>query len=98
MKTTEEKIAIMQAFVDGKEIEYKSHKAENGDLLRPNKHVTEPTWNWPTFDYRIKEDMDQKAWDLYKKTVCLSPKQTHDAMIKDGMRAVIDAVKRGDIT
>lgn len=51
MKTTQEKIAIMQAFADGKEIE-----------ITPNSHegiwtlCKEPNWDWPMYDYRVKEE------------------------------------------
>lgn len=46
-KTTEEKIAVMQAFVAGRKIEY---SARSGPRWYP---VEDPIWNWHTMDYRI---------------------------------------------
>lgn len=52
MKTTQEKIQIMQAFVDGKQIE--------NDFNRVGEWVdwtidAEPSWDWEEHDYRIKQ-------------------------------------------
>lgn len=44
---TKEKIEVMQAFVDGKEIEYR-----DSDIWLP---TTDPIWDWDTCDYRIKK-------------------------------------------
>lgn len=49
--TTEEKIKIMQAFVDGKEIEF----ALQGDLSQWMLTET-PRWNWAYCTYRIKPE------------------------------------------
>lgn len=49
--TIEEKIAIMQAFADGKEIEV-SLKGENNW-----KPASVPVWDWFTDDYRIKPEI-----------------------------------------
>lgn len=52
MKTTKEKIEIMQAYEDGREIEY-----QNLSLVEnfPWITTTSPNWNWNTIDYRIAE-------------------------------------------
>ena len=50
MKTLKEKIAIMQAYEDGKELEVASIGRTFKDIS-----VT-PTWNWQVFDYRIKDE------------------------------------------
>lgn len=47
MKTTEEMIAVMQAYVDGKEIELFNSKTW--------EHIIDPAWNWRNNDYRVKE-------------------------------------------
>ena len=49
--TTEDKIAVMQAHLDGKTIECKPHNE--------TKWVTahfEPYWNWEYMEYRIKPE------------------------------------------
>lgn len=50
MATTEEKIAVMQAFVEGKKIE-----ASNGQNTRWCECVT-PRWNWDMYEYRVKKE------------------------------------------
>lgn len=53
MTTTQEKIAVMQAHVDGKEIEFKEFdKADVYSLCKA------PLWDWYDFDYRIKPAED----------------------------------------
>ena len=47
MKTTKEMIAIMQAFTDGKEIEY---SFINGSWYDDKN----PCWNWVDYNYRVK--------------------------------------------
>lgn len=48
METTTEKIEIMQAFIEGKEIEVRERWT--GEW----RDATTPTWNWLANDYRIK--------------------------------------------
>jgi len=64
--TTAGKIAVMQAFEDGKTID--SIKL---DIENKWKVTTYPTWSWHTYDYRIKpqtveeaaeEDFNQSSW------------------------------------
>lgn len=57
MKTTAEKIAVMQAHEDGKDIEWKLYVDERWDP------APEPCWNWLEYDYRVKRE-PQKAWLL----------------------------------
>jgi hypothetical protein len=44
--TIEEKIAVMQAFVDGKLIEF----SYDGDHWRA---ITDPSWDWENVEYRV---------------------------------------------
>jgi len=46
--TLDEQIAVMQAFNEGKEIEY-AHRGVGKYLP-----CLEPLWNWAAFDYRVK--------------------------------------------
>lgn len=48
MKTIEEKIAVMQAFKEGKKIECK--RVDRDDSWDEGI----PSWNWYDFDYRVK--------------------------------------------
>ena len=50
MTTTVEKIAVMQAFEDGKNIEFKLREKGNWETCDL------PNWNWMECDYRIAEE------------------------------------------
>ena len=52
MKTIEEKIAVMQAFAEGKEIEC----AELGLINKSWMLTINPVWNWSKYDYRVKTE------------------------------------------
>lgn len=49
--TTREKIEVMQAYEDGKEIEFRSAHTEEV-WMRCFKAI----WNWEKFEYRVKPD------------------------------------------
>jgi hypothetical protein len=52
MKTLQEKIAVMQAFADGKKIELCDSGVSNWrESINAN-----PSWNWYQYDYRVKHD------------------------------------------
>lgn len=52
MKTTQEKIAVMQAFAEGKQIEYAKRHFVNKSWTS----TIEPVWNWCENEYRIKTE------------------------------------------
>ena len=58
MKTTAEKIKIMQAFEDGKKIQWKYLDNKNW-----GKVVT-PIWDWNRCDYRIKPETKYRPYEL----------------------------------
>lgn len=63
MKTTAEKIAVMQAEVEGKPIQRKwthpgSRDCEWQDIAGVG---AEPLWDWPNFDYRVKPE-SRRFW------------------------------------
>lgn len=63
MKTIQEKIAIMQAYADGKAIEYKA------DLpIASWKSVKRPMWDWSLFDYRIAPGEESMVEEQRKET------------------------------
>lgn len=53
--TTAEKIAVMQAYLDGKQIQFNNNN-EWKDWTIP----LEPTWNWVDYDFRIKPEEKPK--------------------------------------
>lgn len=46
--TTQEKIAVMQAYADGEKIQYRC----NGDWV----DINSPSWNWIKYIYRVKPE------------------------------------------
>lgn len=63
MSTTQEKIAVMQAFIEGKTIQVYYNRG-------PDPHWVDrdcgssPSWNWFDYDYRIKRE--PREWWLVK--------------------------------
>ena len=63
MTTTEEKMKVMQAHLDGLEIELRLGSHSNWEEVKKG-----PLWNWNDFDYRIKpkektlEERIQEKW------------------------------------
>ena len=53
MKTIEEKIAVMQAFKEGKEIEFAPNSI---DKIWVSCKGPDWDWDWSMYDYRIKEE------------------------------------------
>ncbi len=91
-------IVVMQAHLNGKEIE---QQWASPNAPRDWTRATNLTWNWGIYNYRIAEDMDEKALRIYAKTAYNNETQFSKlggAHIKRGLRVVIDAVKAGDIS
>lgn len=57
MKTIEEKLAIYKAYLEGKEIEVKSHG--EGEEWGPPAYM--PSFNYSQYDYRIKPEPEREA-------------------------------------
>lgn len=73
--TTEEKIKVMQAYADGKQIEMRlSHLIIDGAWVSCEK---EPAWDWDTMEYRIKLEESRAEAEFYK------PYINTDEMIAD---------------
>lgn len=58
--TTEEKIAVMQAFVDKKTIEY---RVKGGEWVTTSSFST-LSWDWWNHEYRIKQEPKYKPFDF----------------------------------
>lgn len=52
-KTTEQMIEVMQAFADGKTIQYRLRNKEGNWW-----DIKEPMWAWDTSDYRVKPEVN----------------------------------------
>jgi len=60
MSTTKEKIAIMQAFEDGKVIQFRLKGLAYWDI------VEKPAWNWDAFAFRIKPEPKKVTMQIYQ--------------------------------
>ncbi|HPX44842.1 MAG TPA: hypothetical protein PK626_00420 [Bacteroidales bacterium] len=56
MSTIEEKIAIMQAFADGKKIEIYNKR------LKKWEDIEDPHWDWMDSEYRIKKVSEYRPY------------------------------------
>ena len=61
IKTTKKHIEVMQAFIDGKEIEYKKKFAHDFG------QCTTPTWDFDNYAYRIKPSEPEYIYPIYKR-------------------------------
>ena len=63
IEQTIEAIRVMQAFVDGKEVQYLGKKRNPMGLLLSDWCDThEPFWNFEHYDYRIKPTATLRPW------------------------------------
>ncbi len=62
MKTTKEKIEVMQAFVDGKTVEVGRRSIRKGLEWIELPQSEEPFWHWQDSDYRIKPEPELRPW------------------------------------
>ena len=67
---TKQKIEVMQAYLAGKEVEY---RLKDGSTFWMD--ISNPIWAWDTFDYRVKPEAKPshnfKAWDaVIAKKLC----------------------------
>ena len=90
---TKQHIAVMQAALDGKQIQCRAYG-------RTEWHDIETViWNFANVEYRAVEDQEEEAYRFYLEGYTQHSQETAkiNAATRRGMRAVIDAVKRGDI-
>lgn len=62
IKTAKEHIEVMQAFIDGKEIEFKQDSCKG--IWR---QTTTPTWDFCDYKYRIKPSEPEYVYPIYKR-------------------------------
>ena len=64
IKTTKQHMDVMQAFIDGKEIEYRLFTPTNSMLWRISQT---PMWNFDKYEYRIKPSEPEYVYPIYKR-------------------------------
>lgn len=76
MKTTEEMLGVMKAYIVGKAIEYRS----NLTAFAKWTSISEPNWDWPHYDYRVKEEPKYRPFDTAEEF--LAAQKEHGAWLK----------------
>lgn len=61
MKTTKEKIEVMQAYADGKHIQF-YNKTRRDDWIT----TSDPVWDWVNYDYRIEPEPKKPTYRPYE--------------------------------
>ena len=67
---TKQVIAVMQAYVDGKEIQVRerfTHKREDAGWADMIPHI--PRWDWNSCEYRVKPQVHEYWLNVYPKGV-----------------------------
>ena len=64
IKTTKEKIEVMEAFIDGKEIEFKLKQDSYKGIW---KQTITPIWDFCEYKYRIKPSEPEYVYPIYKR-------------------------------
>lgn len=62
--TTEEKIAVMQAYVDGKKIQVKACCVREW-----RDCIVAPDWDWVSYDYRVKPEEKYRPYNEYHEMI-----------------------------
>jgi hypothetical protein len=57
-ETTKEMIAVMQAYCEGKKIEF------SRDIGESWKEIDNPFWDWASEDYRVKQEPEYQPFDF----------------------------------
>ena len=78
MKTTEEKIAVMAAYKEGKKIERQVIGEQYWMVWNIRE---EPHWNWELCDYRIKEEPKYRPYKTIEEV--LEAIKNHGHYVKD---------------
>lgn len=60
-KEVQEAIKLMQAWLDGEEIQYRTRRDVNQDWQGYEPDECRPSWNWHVFEYRAKP-MPLEVW------------------------------------
>ena len=87
MKTTKEKIAIMQAYEDGKKIEV------CGKIENVWYSTTSPDWNWANCDYRIKTEPEYVPFTFEDADFLIG--KTVRCKLQDYVALIISVTKDG---
>ena len=86
--TTQEKIAVMQAWCDGKTIQAKSSDGEWVDCITPS-------WYWAICEYRIKPEPKEPTYRPYKDFAEFRAEWfKHGGWVKDSIDIYIKIVYR----
>ena len=72
MKTTKEKIEIMQAYDRGEQIQIKGSNIDWIDII----DIVSPKWDWINYDYRVKPKPKYAPFSIISNILYLNPLTT----------------------
>jgi len=89
MKTLAEKIEVMQAALDGKEIEVRNYPHETNHQWA-DIDKKEIVWNWPNVDYRIKQEPMEFWVNTFngRASTCWQTKEEAEAVDQPNMKTI----------
>jgi hypothetical protein len=64
MKTTEQQIAIMQAFIDGKAVQYRKRGVGSDAWYA----IEKPKWDWDHCEYRVKPEPKTVMMQMWRNS------------------------------
>lgn len=88
MKTIEKMIAVMQAFKDGKEIEF----CDNSLSTCTWYSTDAPSWDWYGCDYRVKQELKLKYRPYANADECFADVKKHGSWVKNQRGQYINIV------
>lgn len=89
MKTTEQKVAVMQAYLDGKTISITAK--QNIKVLRTFKRsdgTGDPEWNWNDLDYEVVREKIVRFAIVYGNRIIRSPQKCNELFFKSEEAAI----------
>lgn len=87
MKTLEEKIAVMTAHANGAVIEGRFVGLTGWQTLE------HPNWNWVNGDYRVKQSLEDKVFEVYQKAAYPNYKGIWSPSTENPIRTGLQAVR-----
>lgn len=97
MKTLEERIEVMQAALDGKEVEFMYTDGDSADW-RTHRDIGKCTWNWSSYDYRVKHEPLELWVNIYSKNVVPCAYFTEEGAIYSRAGHCLRTVKVREVT
>ncbi len=100
MKSLKERIAIEQAFLDGKETEWRLDDGGIWDKIYTGQNKDGYIFNWGKFDYRIKQEPMEFWVNVYEPNagICYGFHETKNGAVSGKSPDCIKTIKVMEVT